>query len=373
MWLALGIVDLKATKKRWDELPLSRCFETEGTACLKSDWSPTMTDIYFVSGVRDVAYRTQPNHLQIFKAGRVLFGTPVHVVDHGTPTPSWANAVVIGEGLPKEWAIAMGYGRMSERIIVNRFAPEVLGYAMRDFRLKGIEPESYRGWFAGGHAGPGTYDLMLHSHTRHPFLSQGAIIAFASQPDWDYVAGDATNVWRADEVREVYRQVVFVRPDLLIVFDRLQLRQPRLTQWLASTAPDVRIDKNTFVVTNKEAFLWGIVLSPERAKLQVDGVQNLPGGRKQNRLRIVPDGLPLSVNYLVVLRTGIGTPTPLSVQLVREGEMVGVKVPLDGQTVTALFRTEGVVGGEVRLERNGQRQVFPLPKPVGCAKMQAVR
>jgi len=373
MWLALGIVDLKATKKRWDELPLSRCFETEGTACLKSDWSPTMTDIYFVSGVRDVAYRTQPNHLQIFKAGRVLFGTPVHVVDHGTPTPSWANAVVIGEGLPKEWAIAMGYGRMSERIIVNRFAPEVLGYAMRDFRLKGIEPESYRGWFAGGHAGPGTYDLMLHSHTRHPFLSQGAIIAFASQPDWDYVAGDATNVWRADEVREVYRQVVFVRPDLLIVFDRLQLRQPRLTQWLASTAPDVRIDKNTFVVTNKEAFLWGIVLSPERAKLQVDGVQNLPGGRKQNRLRIVPDGLPLSVNYLVVLRTGIGTPTPLSVQLVRESEMVGVKVPLDGQTVTALFRTEGVVGGEVRLERNGQRQVFPLPKPVGCAKMQAVR
>jgi hypothetical protein len=373
MWLALGIVDLKATKKRWDELPMSRCFEAEGTACLKSDWSPTMTDIYFVSGVRDVAYRTQPNHLQIFKAGRVLFGTPVHIVDHGTPTPSWANAVVIGEGLPKEWAIAMGYGRMSERIIVNRFAPEVLGYAVRDFRLKGIEPESYLGWFAGGHAGPGTYDLTLHSHTRHPFLSQGAIIAFASQPDWDYVAGDATNVWRVDEVREVYRQVVFVRPDFLIVFDRLQLRQPRLTQWLASTAPDVRIDKNTFVVTNKEAFLWGIVLSPERAKLQVDGVQNLPGGRKQNRLRIVPDGLPLSVNYLVVLRTGIGTPTPLSVQLVRESEMVGVKVPLDGQTVTALFRTEGFVGGKVRLERNGQRQVFPIPKPVGCAKMQAVR
>jgi len=363
---------MKATKKRWDELPLSRCFEAEGTVCLKSDWSLTMTDIYFVSGVRDVAYRTQPNHLQIFKAGRVLFGTPVHVVDHGTPTPSWANAVVIGEGLPREWAIAMGYGRMSERLIVNRFAPEVLGYAVRDFRLKGIEPESYRGWFAGGHAGPGTYDLTLHSHTRHPCLSQGAIIAFASQPDWNYAAGDATNVWRADEVREVYRQVVFVRPDLLIVFDRLQLRQPRPTQWLASTAPDVHLNGNTFVVTNEEAFLWGIVLLPERAKVQADGVQSLPGGRKQNRLRIVTDGLSLSVNYLVVLRTGVGMPAPLSVRLVREGEMVGAKVQLDGQTVTALFRTEGIVGGEVRLERNGQTQSFPLPEPVGCAMMPSV-
>jgi len=359
--LALGIYEPQDGRKVRGTAPLSMCFEGEGAACLKSDWSPEMTDIYFVSGVRDVAYRTQPNHLQIFKAGWVLFGTPVHVVDHGTPTPSWANAVIIGEGLPKEWAIAMGYARMDERRIVNRFAPEVLGYAMRDFRLTGIEPESYRGWFAGGHAGPGTYDLTLHSHTRHPFISQGAIIAFHSQPEFDYVAGDATNVWRVEEVREVYRQVVFVRPDTLIVFDRVKLRQLRPTQWLASTAPEVQIDGRKFLIVNRDAFLQGVVLLPEQALIEALGVQTFAGGRKQNRLRIIPNTSSLSVNYLVVLQTGIGEPVPLDAGLVTEGGMIGAKVRIDGRTVTALFRLDGVVGGEVRFERNGREQRYRLP------------
>lgn len=341
--------------------PLSLCFEGEGAVCLKSDWSPTMTDIYFVSGVRDVGYRTQPNHLQIFKAGRVLFGTPVHVVDHGTPTPSWANAIVIGEGLPKEWAIAMGYARMDERRIVNRFAPEVLSYALRDFRRTGIEPESYRGWFAGGHAGPGTYDLPLHSHTRHPFIAQGAIVAFVTHPAFDYIAGDATNVWRVEEVREVYRQVVFVLPDVIIVFDRIKLRQLRPTQWLASTAPEVHIDGQKFLIINSDAFLQGVVLLPERAHIEALGVQSFEGGRKQNRLRITPDAPSLSVNYLVVSRTGAREPTPLDAELVTEGEMVGAKVRIDGQTVTALFRLNGDVGGEMRLEQDGREQRHRFP------------
>lgn len=364
--LALGIYETQNSTLQWSELPTSLCFEGEGVVCLKSDWSPTMTDICFVSGVRDVAYRTQPNHLQIFKAGRVLFGTPVHIVDHGTPTPSWANAVVIGEGLPKEWAVAMGYARMDERRIVNRFAPEALSYALRDFRRTGIEPESYRGWFAGGHAGPGIYDLTLHSHTRHPFISQGAIVAFATHTDFDYVAGDATNVWRVEEVREVYRQVVFIRPDILIVFDRIKLRQLRPTQWLASTAPEVRIDGRKFLIVNRDAFLQGIVLLPEQASIEALGVQTFAGGRKQNRLRITPNAPSLSVNYLVVLQTGIRETTPLDAELVTEGEMIGAKVRINGQTVTTLFRLDGAVGGEVRFERKGQEQRYCLPNDGLC-------
>ncbi|MCS7254650.1 MAG: hypothetical protein RMK18_11380 [Armatimonadota bacterium] len=362
--LALGLYDAQAPPLRWDELPTSVCFEGEGAACMKSDWSPTMTDIYFVSGVRDVACRTQPNHLQIFKSGRVLFGTPVHIVDHGTPTPSWASTVVIGEVLPSEWTIAMGYARMDERRIVNRFAPEVLGYALRDFRKTGVEPESYRGWFAGGHSGPGIYDLTLHSHTRHPFIAQGATTAFATQPEFDYVAGDATNVWRVDEVREVYRQVAFVRPDIIIVFDRIRLRRLRPTQWLASTVPDVRIYGRTFCVTNREAFLQGIVLLPEKVTLEIRGWQiegRFLGGRMQKQLRIAPVTPSLSVNYLVAMRAGIGTPTPFDVKLVVEDDMVGTKVSVDGKTVTALFRYYGIVGGEVRLGREGQEHRFILP------------
>jgi len=100
---------------------------------------------------------------------------------------------------------------------------------------------------------------------------------------------------------------------------------------------------------------------PKDVKLQADGVQSLPGGRKQNRLRIVPTEPSLSVNYLVVLRTGIGTPSRLTTRLVTEGGLVGAEVIYEGRTIMALFRTEGALGGQVRLKANGQEHTFPLP------------
>ncbi|OGV70249.1 MAG: hypothetical protein A3K19_22085 [Lentisphaerae bacterium RIFOXYB12_FULL_65_16] len=362
LFLALGWYDPDRPAVDWPELPPSLLFDVEGAACLKSDWSPDMTDIYFVSGVRDVSYRTQPNHLQIYKAGRVLFGTGVHTHDHGTPTPSWANAVAIGEGTPHDWETATGYQRMNERHVIRRFPRESLGYITRDARCGGMTPQS-GSWFTGGHAGPGMYDMVLHSHTWHPFVEQGRVVAFESSPEFDYVAGDATNVWGLEQAREVFRQLVFVRPDVLVVFDRLVLgpRQPP-TCWVASTAPDLTVRGRTFRVANADAWLHGTVLLPESATLNVEGTRRVglrqEGGElDQNLLRIAPCEHRNTAQYLTVLQTGTGKCAPLAVERIDGRDSAGVRFTYRGAEHTICFRREGALGGEVTIRQRGKKTV----------------
>ena len=355
LFLALGWYDPDAPGVAPGELPPSLLCDGDGAACLKSDWSPQMTDVLFVSGPRDVSYRTQPNHLQVFKAGRVLLGTPVHTIDHGIPTPLWANAVVLGEGLPAEWQDATGYARMEERAVVRRFAPEVLAYLVRDTRLSGMAPQT-SAWFHGGHSGPGMYDLVLHSHTWHPYVSQGQIIAFESTPAFDYAAGDATNVWPLEEAREVVRQVVFLRPDTLVVYDRVFLGAHRpSTRWIASTAPDLEVEGNAFTIRNQEAWLRGAVLQPQQARVTAAGARRVGlrqegGTLRQNLLEIRPSEAGAEAHYLVVMQTGTGAVQPVAAEPVTTEGQAGARVTAGASEAVVLFNTAGPVGGRLILD-----------------------
>ena len=63
---------------------------------MESGWDKNMTDIYFVSGIKDISYRAIPNHFQIFKAGEMIAGI-ARVGDHGCPVPQYGNSVRVGE------------------------------------------------------------------------------------------------------------------------------------------------------------------------------------------------------------------------------------------------------------------------------------
>jgi hypothetical protein len=356
LFLALGWYDPQTPAVQWEEIPPSGLFDVEGRATLKSDWSETMTDVTFLSGVRDVTYRTQPNHLLIFKAGRMLMGTPVRDYDHGTPTQSWANTVVVGEGLPPEWSSGTGYARMEERIVIRRAAPEVMGYLLRDFRSTGIVPQTYTGWFHGGHSGPGMFDLVLHSHTWHPFVAPAQIIAYETHPEFDYVAGDATNAWPAHQVREMVRQVVFIRPDVIVVFDRVTLGEDVLpTRWIAHVPNATRLGESEFLVRNGTAYLYGKAVLPEHPAIQVVG---------GSLLEIRPTTSLITPRYLVVLRTGIGDPQNLPTEAVTDREHVGVRFRYGAATYTVLFRAEGPVGGRLTQEKEGKPLVHELTRRV---------
>ena len=90
--------------------------------------------------------------------------------------------------------------------------------------MGGVSPEGYGHFFSGGHS-CGKYDVILHSHSRHPFAQRGKVLAYETSPAFDYVAGDASNAWPLKDIRDMIRQVVYVRPDVIVVYDRVVLNK----------------------------------------------------------------------------------------------------------------------------------------------------
>jgi len=220
-------------------------------------------------------------------------------------------------------------------------------------------------WFVGGHAGPGVFDLVLHSHTRHPFVEQGAIRAWQTRPEFDYACGDSTNAQPVEQVDELYRQVVYLRPDVLVVFDRGQLAANVPNRWVASVGPRLELAPDGFTVVNKEAWLAARVLQPAApvltsTRFRTLGYDGGPIKLDQKLLSITTVQPVTGLRYLVVMRLGTGAPQPVAAELVERDGLVGARLVDGGRPVEVLFRPTGQPGGEVRL---GDRR-WELPRGV---------
>jgi len=330
LFLAFGWYDPKSPTLDWEDLPLSIAFDVEGEVSFKSDWSPAMTDIYFFCGARDVSYRVEPNHLRIMKAGEVLLGTRALQGDHGDPVPSWGNVVIIGDKTPGKWRYAADWPRMNEQIIINRFAPEVREYLMRDFALAGIKPLNFPYRMVDG--------IVLHCHSEHKFYQAGRLIAYETSPEFDYVAGDATGAWPIEQAESMSRQVVYLRPDIVVVYDRARLNSgANETRWIASATRNVAVSGNTFICRANRTSLAAVVLAPSKCKVETQGttvmVNPLTTGDK--------------FEYLVVFKAGLGRQKKLDAKRIGDAGMTGVAIRFNGKNARVLFNRTGAVGGVV--------------------------
>ena len=338
--LALGWYDPAADKVTESELPPTTLFDFEGWAAMKSGWDAQATEVSFMCGARDHTNRQQPTHFTVVKAGDFLLGTPALYGDDGNCTPSWGNVVVVGDDWVTQWRRNLSYPRDRERLIINRFSPMTFAYIDRDRRLFGFKPAE-GGWGGG---------LDLHGHTETPLWAQGQLLAYETRPAYDYVAGDATNAWPADEVAEMLRQLVFLKPDVVVVYDRVRLADSRRdlpTRWVATTAPKLAARADGFRAGGGAVAVQGKILLPEAAAAsKVTPYPNFMW-KDQELLEVRPPGPSNAVEYLVVLQTGTDQVPPPDAKLVRSEGLVGAEVKLGADTATVVFRREGVVGGEV--------------------------
>ena len=322
MFLALGWVDVKAPRMERKEMPPTALFDVEGEVVMRSEEGANSTALYFVSGVRDISYRHNPNHLRICKAGEVLWGNCSRAYDHGTPTLAWANTVQIGTRWKAErarmrsWNPGGGaYPRMEERFVMYRFSPAMAGYAFHGYRLSKLLPVIY-GVYQGGHAGPGTYDLSMHSHTHHPYIEQGKIRAFDTHPEFDYACGDASNYWPAKEVRELYRQIVFIRPGFVVLYDRGRLASDQVPHtWAAVINGAKKVKKSRFSVQGEKASLAGVFLIPEYPVLTAT-----PHATDINVTDCQQTEFP---EYLVCMSIAMGSPKKLRAARVLDAKHAG--------------------------------------------------
>jgi hypothetical protein len=364
LYVAMGWIDPTLKAVAWEEMPPSMFFDGEGAACMKSGWDKNMTDIYFVSGLTDISYRNLPNHFQVFKAGEMVVGT-AGVYDHGGPVQMYGNCAQVGdtERFADYLVQGGGYDRGDERKVTDCFSTLGTSYMFRDWRLSGFR-QSGTGWEGGGHPHAYPRDVVMHSHTQHPFIADGRVLAYETSPAFDYVAGDATNSWPLEDVQQAYRQLVFVRPDVIVIYDRLLLGdKPKGVKWPLMTvvnktnaahgySPALKGD--VFSSSNKVASLWGKALLPKGGQINstTAGVVFFPDGAGYIEIR--PPAKTQRVEYLVVLRTGLAEPAPLECSLVEENGQAGAAFSYEGKNYRVLFNREGAVGGNIRIEDGGE-------------------
>lgn len=367
--LAFGWYDPDAPQVRIDELPTTLFFDGEGEVVMRSDYSPTATEVFFACGIRDHVYRHQPTNLMVLKAGEPLLGTASLTGDHGCPSlqisrgNSWGNVVVIE---PSDWQVRWKrnyfYPRGEEQAIINRFSDATFRSIVRDQRLAGYAPAE--GGFGGG--------LDLHGHTQTFLHREGHIVAFETHPAFDYVAGDATLSWLPEQARLVLRQVVFVKPDLLIIYDRVRLgEKAERAYWLAATGLDLVTQANRFRVKSGKAYLHGVVAFPTAPKLVVVDPSTSPEYRPmfdpqalalkvlevhpngKDKERGTRDGL---VEFLLVMRVGLDKLPMMTVTQQVTAQGLSVTVQANNRKVQVAFNRSDICGGELVIY-DGQKEL----------------
>lgn len=96
--------------------------------------------------------------------------------------------------------------------------------------------------------------------------SVAKITAFHHGSAFDYVAGDATPAY-GDRARRVLRQILFVRPNLFVIRDRIEAARPTTFQWLMHTRSPLDIEGDTARVEHQGARLVAHFVLPHGLKL----------------------------------------------------------------------------------------------------------
>ncbi|MCX7777873.1 MAG: hypothetical protein N2381_07450 [Armatimonadetes bacterium] len=358
MGLALGWYDPRAPAVKFEELPPTVLFDGEGEVVMRSDWSGELTEIWFACGVRDHVYRHQPTHLQIAKAGEFLLGTLSSYGDDGNPNPgkSWGNVVVIE---PSEWLERWGnnisHPRAEELPIIMRFSDATFRYIARDRLVVGYAPAE--GGYGGG--------LDFHGHTESVFLQEGELIAYETHPEFDYVCGDATNSWLPSQAEEVYRQVIFIRPNVVVVYDRLLLgEEAERAFWVAALGEQVELRHGGFKVKSGKAAMNGYVLLPTKAQMQLYDLSQpnkyttpppfTINWRLHDKatahhkvLEIHPLERSKKVEFVVVMSVGVGQAEELSPKVSLTAETCIIEFIYGGKGYRISFARIGSPSGEL--------------------------
>jgi hypothetical protein len=350
--LALGWYDPAAPKVTNKDIPPTAVFDMEGWAMMRSGWDAKATEVTFASGVREQTTRHKPNHFTVIKSGSYLIGTPALLGDDGNMVAAWANSVVVNNGWQQQWATNLTQPRDGEHLVINRFSPAGFTYIGRNQKAFGYKPAE-QGWGGG---------LDLHGHTHTLFMREGRLLAYQTWPQLDYVAGDASNAWPVDEVSQIDRQLVFVKPDFIVVYDRVKLG-PAGTKsaWVAATGPTVTANNSTFMVQSGSEHLTGRALLPEHAVITTPPPMDLGWVWKgQKVLMISPADQGKQAEYLVVMRVGHGTEPLPAMELIGDDKTAGVKMKVDGTAVEVRFNRAGTVGGTVAMSANGRSDRYEL-------------
>ena len=125
---------------------------------------------------------------------------------------------------------------------------------------------------------------------KHTVQAQGRITAFLTTPQIDAVIGDASKSYEPP-VEQFKRAILFVKPDLVVIYDRLKASEPSTYEyWLhAVNKFDVR-DQGNIVTQNGDVVCDIAFLTPAEAHVRPDQRIRPEPPPAHQAARMAPDG-----------------------------------------------------------------------------------
>ena len=210
-------------------------------------------------------------------------------------------------------------------------------------------------------------------------MSGSKVKAFETNERFTYIASDATECY-GDKCTEAVRQFVFLHPDYVIVYDRMNSSDPSYRkEWLLHTKNKPVVKKGVMRADSKDGRLFCQTLLPADAKFEVVGGKDMefmvgernypmdPGYREENekdavrrargpywgawRMEVEPSAPRTDDRFLHVLTAAsVDAFKPVDAKYVSDADRDGVRVKFDGHDVTFWFNRTGEIGGEVEYD-----------------------
>jgi hypothetical protein len=232
-WLDLISFDTSIQENNIDSLPTLKHFEDNDFLIMRSSWEKDATLVGFHCGPLP-GHRNQSDPTREANQG---FGP-----GHGHPDINSFNIYAFGEYL----AVDPGYTRHKDTrnhntVIVNGYGQAGEGKGWLDF---------------------------LAFESREPAPS---ILRVESNPIYDYVIGDAGNIYVDEACLEFFRRhVMFLKPDIIIVADDLKAKKESIFEWLLNARDSITQKSETiFEINRNNVRLWIYPILPRQYDAQI--------------------------------------------------------------------------------------------------------
>jgi len=217
----------------------------------------------------------------------------------------------------------------------------------------------------GGQVYMGGPDLVSQVGPGTPY-DRAEILAYELTDTYTYAAGDATRSYSPHKVREFVRAFLHLRPDIFVVFDRVEAAKAEFKKrWLLHSQNQPRLSSDTFLIVNGPGKLWGRTLLPAEVtyttvggpgkEFWCDGKNWPPQKPLRNdtgrwRLEVSPRRPARRDYFLHLLYATASTDTDYPKAEVEETDQaVTLTIHHKGTTYTVTFTKEGPLTGSVRI------------------------
>ena len=210
-------------------------------------------------------------------------------------------------------------------------------------------------------------------------MTGSKVKAFETNDQFTYIASDATECY-GEKCTEAVRQFVFLYPDYIIVYDRMDSADPSYRkEWLLHTKNKPVVKKGVMRADSNDGRLFCQTLLPVDAKMEViggkgneflvghrnypmdpdykeehekDAVRRARGPYWGNwRLEVEPSSARKDDRFLHVLTAAsVDAFKPVDAKYLSDAQRDGVRVRFDGHDVTFWFNRTGEIGGAVEYD-----------------------